>query len=187
LAAAAVTAVGIASATAPIVASAAVPHTGSPTLLVYSAQGYDKNTVAAFEKATGIKTSLVDDSTGPLLARIQAEKADPQWGLLWVDGATAFAGLDQQGLLMKGFEPSVQWNSLGTAARRAVEGPGRHERPVPVRADLPVHRRHDELPRRRQPGRELLHPAQVQRPGHQPDQRPGRPARHAERTPGRSC
>jgi iron(III) transport system substrate-binding protein len=32
---------------------------------------------------------------------------------LWVDGATAFAGLDQQGLLQKGFEPSVSWNTLG--------------------------------------------------------------------------
>jgi iron(III) transport system substrate-binding protein len=31
-----------------------------------------------------------------------------------VDGATAFAGLDSQGLLLKGFEPNVQWNSLGT-------------------------------------------------------------------------
>jgi iron(III) transport system substrate-binding protein len=71
---------------------------------VYSAQGYDHNTVEAFTKATGIPTQLVDDSTGPLLARIQAEKAAPQWGLLWVDGATAFAGLDQQGLLEKGLK-----------------------------------------------------------------------------------
>ncbi|MGI8413166.1 MAG: ABC transporter substrate-binding protein [Solirubrobacteraceae bacterium] len=75
-----------------------------PTLLVYSAQGYDKDTVAAFQKATGIPTKLVDDSTGPLLARIQAERANPQWGLLWVDGATAFASLDQQGLLHKGLK-----------------------------------------------------------------------------------
>ncbi|WP_249009908.1 ABC transporter substrate-binding protein [Conexibacter sp. DBS9H8] len=75
-----------------------------PTLLVYSAQGYDINTVKAFSAATGVPTELVDDSTGPLLARIQAEKADPQWGLLWVDGATAFASLDQQGLLRKGLQ-----------------------------------------------------------------------------------
>jgi iron(III) transport system substrate-binding protein len=75
-----------------------------PTLLVYSAQGYDMNTVKAFQKATGIPTKLVDDSTGPLLARIQAEKSNPQWGLLWVDGATAFALLDQQGLLEKGLK-----------------------------------------------------------------------------------
>ena len=32
-----------------------------------------------------------------------------------MDGATAFAGLDAQGLLLKGFEPSVTWNSLGAS------------------------------------------------------------------------
>ena len=59
---------------------------------------------------------LDDDSTGPLLTKIEAEKNNPKWGLLWVDGATAFASLDQQGLLMKGWEPTVSWNSLGKAA-----------------------------------------------------------------------
>jgi len=81
--------------------AAASASGGKPTLLVYSAQGYDKNTVAAFQKATGVPTKLVDDSTGPLLARIQAEKANPQWGLLWVDGNEAFAALDKQGVLAK--------------------------------------------------------------------------------------
>jgi iron(III) transport system substrate-binding protein len=84
-----------------------------PTLVVYSAQGYDKAMVAAFQKATGIPTTLDDNSTGPLLTQIEASKNNPNWGLLWVDGATAFAELDQQGLLMKGFEPKVSWNSLG--------------------------------------------------------------------------
>jgi iron(III) transport system substrate-binding protein len=88
---------------------------GKQTLLVYSAQGYDKNTVAAFQKATGIPTKLVDDSTGPLLARIQAEKSNPQWGLLWVDGNEAFAALDKQGLLEKSLQvPAL--NSTGTKA-----------------------------------------------------------------------
>jgi iron(III) transport system substrate-binding protein len=71
---------------------------------------------AAFTKATGIPVKLDDNSTGPLLTQIEASKNNPNWGLLWVDGATAFAGLDTQGLLMKGFEPSVSWNSLGTAS-----------------------------------------------------------------------
>jgi iron(III) transport system substrate-binding protein len=86
---------------------------GKPTLVVYSAQGYDKAMVAAFQKATGIPTKLDDNSTGPLLTQIEASKNNPNWGLLWVDGATAFAGLDQQGLLLKGYEPSVTWSSLG--------------------------------------------------------------------------
>ena len=86
------------------------------TLVVYSAQGYDSAMTKAFTKATGIPSSLDDNSTGPLLTQIEASKNNPNWGLLWVDGATAFAGLDTQGLLLKGFEPSVQWNTLGTAS-----------------------------------------------------------------------
>jgi iron(III) transport system substrate-binding protein len=84
------------------------------TLVVYSAQGYDHAMVSAFHKATGIPVSLDDNSTGPLLTQIEASKNNPHWGLLWVDGTTAFAGLDTQGLLQKGFEPNVAWNSLGT-------------------------------------------------------------------------
>jgi len=85
-----------------------------PTLVVYSAQGYDHAMVAAFKKATGIPVTLDDNSTGPLLTQIEASKNNPNWGLLWVDGDTAFAGLDQQHLLMRGYEPSVKWDSLGS-------------------------------------------------------------------------
>jgi iron(III) transport system substrate-binding protein len=93
------------------------PHSSGPTLVVYSAQGYDSAEVTAFEKAyPSIKVSLDDDSTGPLLLKVEAEKNNPKWGLLWVDGATAFASLDQQGLLLKGWEPNVSWNTLGKEA-----------------------------------------------------------------------
>jgi iron(III) transport system substrate-binding protein len=85
-----------------------------PTLVVYSAQGYDHAEVSAFQKATGIPTKLDDNSTGPLLTQIEASKNNPNWGLLWVDGDTAFAGLDQQHLLLHGFEPAVKWNALGS-------------------------------------------------------------------------
>jgi iron(III) transport system substrate-binding protein len=97
-------------------AVAATTTTAGPPLVVYSAQGYDSTETTAFQKATGIKVELDDNSTGPLLTKIEAEKNNPKWGLLWVDGATAFASLDQQGLLMKGWEPMVNWNSLGKAA-----------------------------------------------------------------------
>ncbi|HVB43929.1 MAG TPA: extracellular solute-binding protein [Streptosporangiaceae bacterium] len=85
-------------------------------LVVYSAQGYDQAMTEAFQRATGIQVKLDDNSTGPLLTQIEASRNNPNWGLLWVDGATAFAGLDTQGLLYKGYEPSVTWNSLGTAS-----------------------------------------------------------------------
>jgi iron(III) transport system substrate-binding protein len=94
--------------------SSASAKPGKVTLTIYSAQGYDKAAVAAFQKATGIPVKLDDNSTGPLLTQIEASKNNPNWGLLWVDGATAFAGLDQQGLLLKGYEPNVTWNTLGT-------------------------------------------------------------------------
>jgi iron(III) transport system substrate-binding protein len=93
--------------------TSAAAKPGKVTLVVYSAQGYDHAMTAAFTKATGIPVKLDDNSTGPLLTQIEASRNNPNWGLLWVDGATAFAGLDQQGLLQKGFEPSVSWNTLG--------------------------------------------------------------------------
>jgi iron(III) transport system substrate-binding protein len=93
--------------------AAAGSAASKPTLVVYSAQGYDHAMVAAFTKATGIPTKLDDNSTGPLLTQIEASKNNPNWGLLWVDGDTAFAGLDQQHLLMRGYEPSVNWTTLG--------------------------------------------------------------------------
>ena len=174
-------------------------HSGSSSakvpLVVYSAQGYDHAMVTAFQKATGIPVKLDDNSTGPLLTQIEASKNNPNWGLLWVDGATAFAGLDQQGLLQKGFEPNVSWDSLGTQSlpadksytptgvtlvaalvynkTKVTDPPTTWQQllssqwkgevgmndPSQSGPDLPVHRRHDELPRRRQPGRGVLHPS----------------------------
>jgi iron(III) transport system substrate-binding protein len=83
---------------------------------VYSAQGYDKAEAAAFTAKYHVKVSLNDNSTGPLLTEIEASKNNPKWGLLWVDGATAFAVLDQSHFLLKGYEPNVKWNSLGQKA-----------------------------------------------------------------------
>jgi iron(III) transport system substrate-binding protein len=97
-------------------ASSSASSSAVVPLVVYSAQGYDSAMTKAFTKATGIPVQLDDNSTGPLLTQIEASKNNPKWGLLWVDGSTAFAGLDTQGLLLKGFEPSVSWNSLGTAS-----------------------------------------------------------------------
>ena len=93
--------------------SPAKPKSSTVPLVVYSAQGYDHAEVTAFSNATHIPVRLDDNSTGPLLTQIEASRNNPNWGLLWVDGATAFAELDKQGLLLKGWEPKVKWNSLG--------------------------------------------------------------------------
>ena len=85
---------------------------GAVTLVVYSSQGYDSAVTKAFTKATGIPVSLDDDSTGPLLAKVAAERNNPQWGLLWVDGDTAFATLDGQGQLLD-YNPGVTLTDAG--------------------------------------------------------------------------
>lgn len=83
-------------------------------LVLYAAEGFDSVSAKAFTAKTGIPVKLVDDSTGPLLTKIQAEKNNPQWSLLWVDGDTAFSALDQQGLLAP-YAASGSWNAVGKA------------------------------------------------------------------------
>ncbi len=98
-------------------ASHPAPSRGSSStvpLVVYSAQGYDSKVTAAFQAATGIPVRLDDDSTGPLLTKVAAERNNPQWGLLWVDGDTAFAALDKQGQLLD-YAPPVPLNDAGKA------------------------------------------------------------------------
>lgn len=86
-------------------------HATQP-LVVYSAIGYDAKICDAFQKATGIPVKLVDGSTGPLLARVQAEKQNAQWSIIWVDGAVGMHNLATQGLL-KPFAPKADWNEIG--------------------------------------------------------------------------
>lgn len=106
-----------AAAIAAITATAGVASAATKVpLIVYSAQGYDSAETKAFAAATGITVQLDTNSTGPLLTQIEASKNNPKWGLLWVDGPTAFAGLDDQHLLLRGFEPKVAWNALGKEA-----------------------------------------------------------------------
>ncbi len=111
LACAALVAAGVAATASPVLA--AKKGTKKVPLIVYSAQGYDQAMVHAFQAATGIPTQLDTNSTGPLLAQIEASKNNPHWGLLWVDGQTAFAELDDEHLLVRGFEPKVKWDKLG--------------------------------------------------------------------------
>ncbi|MHB1595632.1 MAG: hypothetical protein ACYCO9_09595 [Streptosporangiaceae bacterium] len=73
--------------------------------MVAALAGLDAVAIAGCSSSAASSTSSAKNPTA---------SPNPQWGLLWVDGSTAFAGLDQQGLLLKGFEPNVPFNSLGT-------------------------------------------------------------------------
>ena len=81
-------------------------NTSKKELVFYSAEGFDKDIAKAFEKKTGIKVKMVDMSTGPLLAKLQAEKGNPQWDVAWFDGPSGMQGLDNQGMLNKDYTPS---------------------------------------------------------------------------------
>lgn len=82
-------------------------------LVLYAAMGYDKAVAQAFTKKTGIPVKVNDDSTGPLLTKVAAEKNNPQWSLLWVDGDTAFASLDTQGMLLPYQSTSASFTTTG--------------------------------------------------------------------------
>ena len=82
------------------------------TLTVYGAMGYDQHVAQAFTKATGIPVNLVHLSTGPLLARVQAESRNPQWDVLWLDGNQAMQTFATQGLLQCGWAPGVPYTAL---------------------------------------------------------------------------
>jgi iron(III) transport system substrate-binding protein len=85
------------------------------TLVFYSAQGYDSAEAAAFQKATGIHVELSDMSTGPLLAKVQAERDNPRWDVVWFDGNDAMATLDRERQLLRGWVPAnvSRYTTLG--------------------------------------------------------------------------
>ena len=86
---------------------------GKVPLVLYAAEGYDSTVAAAFQKATGIPTSVYDAHTGIVVSKIQQEKNNPQWGVTWFDGDMAMSTLDSQGLLLKGWQPTAAWNAQG--------------------------------------------------------------------------
>ncbi len=87
-------------------------------LVIYNGKNYLPGTAEAFSKKTGIPTEEISGSTGVLLAKIEAEKNHPQWGVFWSDGAAAYASLDAQHLLVRGFEPDT--GTLTSVGRRLV-------------------------------------------------------------------
>src|SRR5271163_3001514 len=71
------------------------PVSAGSTLVLCTAVGYAPQVVRAFMKQTGIRVTIINMSTGPLLARVSAEGSRADWSLVWFDGAAAAAALDQ--------------------------------------------------------------------------------------------
>jgi len=86
----------------------------SEAITLYSAQGYDITMGKAFAKMSGIQVNTVDDSTGNILAKIQAERNNPKWDVVWFDGDATMQTLDNQGLLHKWTSPNIgNYTALG--------------------------------------------------------------------------
>jgi len=81
-------------------------------LQLYAALDYSTNVATAFTAKTGIPVSVTALSTGPLLAKITAEKNNPQWGVYWADGAEPCAAFDLDKQLLH-YKPSAHLNAVG--------------------------------------------------------------------------
>ncbi|GMA65980.1 ABC transporter substrate-binding protein [Alicyclobacillus fastidiosus] len=80
--------------------------TNKGTLVLYAAEGYDAAMGAAFEKKTGIKVEVHDDSTGPLITDAESQASNPHWDVIWFDGDSSAQAMDNQGLLLQGWTPN---------------------------------------------------------------------------------
>ena len=82
-------------------------------MVLYSAVDYGPAVAKAFKQETGIDVTVVDISTGALLAKVSAEGHHPAWSLVWFDGDLAATALDKAGLLAKHTVPDLPFNTLG--------------------------------------------------------------------------
>ncbi len=101
-------------------------------LIFYSAQGYDQAMATAFQKKTGIIVKLDDDSTGNIVARMEAERSNPHWDVAWFDGDSTMQALDNEGMLLRGFVPNDVSNYIPLG--RSLIAPDRSYYPTGVTA-----------------------------------------------------
>jgi iron(III) transport system substrate-binding protein len=92
----------------------ALRPSGQQGLVLYNAVDYGADVAAAFTKKTGIKVTVIELTTGALLAKISAEGHRPAWALAWFDGDLAAAALDHAGLVSRHTLPSsLPWTEEG--------------------------------------------------------------------------
>lgn len=90
--------------------SSGAANSKSKELVVYSTAGYTADVAKVFETKTGIKVKIVSDSAGNLLAKAQAERNNPQWDIMWIEGTGAMESLNKQGMLLTGWTPKNAGN-----------------------------------------------------------------------------
>ncbi|MFC4104070.1 extracellular solute-binding protein [Paenibacillus xanthanilyticus] len=85
-------------------ASANAPKSDEP-LVVYL-NDFDEIIKPMFEEATGYKLELVTGNGAELASRIEAEKGNPHWDVLWMDAMPMIDQLGKNGQLLENWTPA---------------------------------------------------------------------------------
>ncbi|GBE14019.1 hypothetical protein BMS3Abin14_00053 [bacterium BMS3Abin14] len=100
-------ALGASMAAIPHECSAQVTPDPEKVLSMYVAYGKPEIITAAFEKATGIKVGFLKMSSGEVLTRLKAEKANPQTDVWFGGGSDAFIKAAGEGLITAYRSPNM--------------------------------------------------------------------------------
>ena len=87
--------------------------------LVLYANDFVDDLPIMFEAATGYRMEGVHFSGGPLLARIEAEQANPQWDVVLVDGHGSIRNFGDRDFLRTDWQPEI-FDNLSEFARSQV-------------------------------------------------------------------
>jgi iron(III) transport system substrate-binding protein len=77
---------------------------GEP-LVVYL-NDFDEIIGPMFEKETGYKVKLVSGNGAEIMSRIEAEKGNPHWDVVWMDAMPSIHKLGKDGQLLEGWTPN---------------------------------------------------------------------------------
>lgn len=66
---------------------------------------FDEIIGSMFEEATGYRIKLVQGSGAEIMSRIEAERGNPHWDVVWVDMISSVHGLGLNGQLYEGYIP----------------------------------------------------------------------------------
>lgn len=73
--------------------------------LVVYLNDFDEIIGPMFEKATGYKVELVSGNGAEIMSRIEAEKGNPHWDIVWMDSLPSIHHLGKIGQLLEGWTP----------------------------------------------------------------------------------
>nr|WP_106783314.1 extracellular solute-binding protein [Lysinibacillus timonensis] len=85
--------------------------------LVVYLNDFDELIEPLFEEETGYDIELVVGNGAEIQSRIESEKANPNWDVVWMDGQASFSRWDQDGIFLKdlALENEENLNDFGTS------------------------------------------------------------------------